>query len=241
MAERSNTHYRIMDHGMRHSIFHFAPDEAAPVTANAAHLGRAERQDEATRVSPAAVAIVYKRRISGIKCLPQLTKSTKRSYKSTSEERKMKNILLVLATGMALSATAGFAATDADVGVLTCKLKGVKNDIVYSKEEFACEFKRTDGKVEEYTGQIKSIGINLSVTKDLTLVWAVLNPTGGVQSKDSLKGDYVGGGASVALGAGAGANILVGGGKGSFTLQPLSASGIVGTGVNVGIKQFELR
>jgi opacity protein-like surface antigen len=158
-----------------------------------------------------------------------------------SKEQKMKKILLVLAAGMALSASASFAATDADVGVLTCKLKNVKNDIVYTKEEFACELKPTSGKVEEYTGQIKSIGINLSVTKDLTLVWAVLNPTGGLKSDHALKGDYVGGGASVALGAAAGANVLVGGGDNSFTLQPLSVSGIVGAGVNVGIKQFQLR
>ena len=37
-----------------------------------------------------------------------------------------------------------------------------------------------------------------------------------------------------------GANVLVGGGRHSVTLQPLSASGIVGTGVSVGIEEFEL-
>jgi len=125
--------------------------------------------------------------------------------------------------------------------MLTCKLKDVKNDIVYSKEEFSCEFKMTNGEVQAYTGQIKNIGVDLSVTKDLTLVWAVLNPTGEVGAAESLKGDYVGGGASVALGAGVGANVLVGGGDKSFTLQPLSASGMVGAGVNVGIEEFELR
>ena len=65
----------------------------------------------------------------------------------------MKNILLVLAAGMAFSASAAFAGAGADVGVLTCKLKDVKNDIVYSKEEFACEFKLSSGDVQKYTGQ----------------------------------------------------------------------------------------
>ena len=40
---------------------------------------------------------------------------------------------------------------------------------------------------------------------------------------------------------GAVANMLVGGGHNSVTLQPLSASGIVGSGVSVGIEEFELR
>ena len=55
----------------------------------------------------------------------------------------MKKIALALATGLTLSAGAGFAGS-ADVGMLTCKLDGVKNDIVYSKEKFLCEFKMTD-------------------------------------------------------------------------------------------------
>jgi hypothetical protein len=152
----------------------------------------------------------------------------------------MKKIILALAAGMAICGSASFAG-GADVGVLTCKLKDVKNDIVYTKEEFACDFKPKDGKVQDYTGQIKSVGVNLSVTKDLTLVWAVLNPAGKVSSDNELKGDYVGGSATVALGAGGGLNVLVGGGEHSVTLQPISASGIVGTGVNVGIEAFELR
>jgi hypothetical protein len=45
----------------------------------------------------------------------------------------------------------------------------------------------------------------------------------------------------VSAGAGAGANVLVGGGKESITLQPISASGIVGAGASVDIEEFELR
>jgi hypothetical protein len=152
----------------------------------------------------------------------------------------MKTIIMALAVGLAVTATAGFAGS-ADVGVLTCKLDGVRNDIVYSKEEFACEFKPTNGDVQTYRGVIKSVGMDLSVTKDLTMVWAVLNPAGNAAAPNELAGDYVGGGASVALDAGAGMNILVGGGANSFTLQPVSVTGLKGGGVDVGIEAFVLR
>lgn len=153
----------------------------------------------------------------------------------------MRHIVLGMGVGLALSASAVFAGGGVDVGVLTCKLTGVKNDIIYSKEEFACEFKPTKGDVQTYIGQIKSIGVDLSVTKDMTLVWGVLAPSGDVDVAESLKGDYFGGEASVALVAGGGANVLVGGGDKSFTLQPISVTGIRGSGVTVGISEFTLR
>jgi len=152
----------------------------------------------------------------------------------------MTKIILAMSAGMALWASASFAGS-ADVGVLTCKLDGVKNDIVYTKEEFACEFKPTNGDVQTYRGVIKSIGMDLSVTKDLTMVWAVLNPAGNAAAANELAGDYVGGGASIALDAGAGMNVLVGGGANSFALQPISVTGLKGAGVNIGIEGFSLR
>ena len=94
--------------------------------------------------------------------------------------------------------------------------------VVYSKEEFDCEFKMTSGTIESYTGQIKSYGLDLTVKKDMTIVWAVLAPTNDKYKQMSLKGTYVGGSVDIAVGAGMGAKILVGGGENSFALQPLS-------------------
>ncbi len=153
----------------------------------------------------------------------------------------MKKINLSLAVGAALIASSTMVFARADIGVLTCKLKDVHNDIVYTSEEFACEFKPNVGDVQTYTGQIKSLGVDLSVTKDMTMVWAVLAPSGDPTKASSLAGKYVGGTAALSLGAGAAANILVGGGKDSFTLQPLSASGIVGAGAALDVEEFELR
>jgi Protein of unknown function (DUF992) len=153
----------------------------------------------------------------------------------------MKHINLGLLVGAALAASTTMVFARADIGVLTCKLKDVHNDIVYTTEEFACEFKPNVGDVQSYTGQIKSLGLDLSITKDMTMVWAVLAPSGDPTKADSLAGKYLGGTAALSVGAGAAANILVGGGKDSFTLQPLSASGIVGAGAALDVEEFELR
>ncbi len=152
----------------------------------------------------------------------------------------MKLALTALTLAVALGAGPSRADVGAELGVLTCKLKNVQNDIVYTDETFACEFKPKSGKAESYTGQIKSVGLDLSVTKEMTLVWGVLAPTAHAGAPQSLRGTYVGGDAAVALGAGAGANVLVGGGENSITLQPISVTEIVGSGASIGIEKFEL-
>ena len=153
----------------------------------------------------------------------------------------MRMLLAGLAVATAITGSQALAQARLEVGMLTCKLKDVHNDIVYTDEKFACEFKHPNSEVQTYEGEIKSVGLDLSVTKDMTLVWAVLAPTGDAAATQTLKGKYVGGGAAAALGVGAGADVLVGGGENSFTLQPLSVSGMVGAGVSVGIEEFELR
>ena len=57
----------------------------------------------------------------------------------------------------------------------------------------------------------------------------------------SLAGRYFGGTAAVSVGAGAAANVLVGGGKDTFTLQPISASGVIGAGAALDVEEFEPR
>ena len=84
----------------------------------------------------------------------------------------MKSVFTATRARHRVDGVAGLADFGADIGVLTCKLKDVHNDIVYSAEEFACEFKPKSGDAQSYTGQIKSLGLDLSVTKDMTLVWA---------------------------------------------------------------------
>lgn len=146
----------------------------------------------------------------------------------------------LLAAGALVASTAGVHAK-ADIGVLTCKLKETRNIVVYTKEEFACEFKPNNGEVQTYTGVFKAVGVDLSLDPDVTLVWGVLSPSSDPSAATSLAGRYYGGSASVALGAGGAANVLIGGGKDSFTLQPLSVSGILGAGATLDVEEFELK
>ncbi|WP_157973475.1 DUF992 domain-containing protein [Tropicimonas sp. IMCC34043] len=146
---------------------------------------------------------------------------------------------LVAAAALAASTVAVHA--KADIGVLTCKMTDVKNDVVYTKEEFACEFKPNEGDVQKYTGVFKALGVDLSVTPDVTLVWGVLSPSKDPADAAALAGKYYGGTAAVSLGAGGAANVLVGGGKTSYTLQPISVSGILGAGASLDVEEFELK
>ncbi len=145
---------------------------------------------------------------------------------------------MALAVGIATPALAqdsGF-----EIGTLECKVVDVTNLVLYTKEKFACNFAGTDGLVESYDGKIDSIGVNLSIKKDFTIVWAVIAPTDDKYQSHSLRGAYVGASADVALGLGVGAKVLVGGGANSFTLQPISVAGVVGAGAAVGIQKFKL-
>jgi hypothetical protein len=152
----------------------------------------------------------------------------------------IKKLIAVPAVALCLSASAAMA-DDAEIGLLTCKLTGVDNLIVYTDQKFDCNFKPNKGDEEKYTGQIKSIGIDLSVKKDMVIIWSVLAPSSGAYSQGNLRGTYVGGSADVALGAGFGAKVLVGGGENSFTLQPVSVTGVEGVGASLGVDSFELK
>ncbi|GMG85182.1 DUF992 domain-containing protein [Paralimibaculum aggregatum] len=149
--------------------------------------------------------------------------------------------LAILSLLASLAAAPAVAQSGADIGVLTCKLTDVDNAVVYTEETFACEFKPAKGKAETYVGQIKQVGIDLSIDKNVELVWAVLALTEVAYQPGSLTGTYVGTGADVALGGGVGAKVLVGGGENAFSLQPVSVAGIVGAGASVGLQEFELK
>lgn len=151
----------------------------------------------------------------------------------------MKRIIAAAALVAALPFAAG-AQSGAEVGTLTCKLTGITNVVVYTSQEFDCSFNPSNGTAETYTGKISKIGIDLSIKNDITLVWAVVAPTNVSLQAGSLAGTYVGASADVAVVKGAGGKILVGGGENSFSLQPLSVTGIDGSGVAVGIESFTL-
>jgi hypothetical protein len=140
-----------------------------------------------------------------------------------------------------LVATPALAKSGIKIGTLTCKVKDVTNVVVYTEQTFACTFDPANSdQMETYTGKIDKIGVDLSIKQDFTIIWAVIAPTEQIYQPRSLDGTYVGASADAAVGVGAGANVLVGGGENSFTLQPVSVSGVEGVGASIGIEKFEL-
>ncbi len=152
----------------------------------------------------------------------------------------MRSLVPVAALASFLAVPALAQDNGTQVGVLTCKMTGIENVVVYTKEEFDCEFKPTSGDPQSYKGVIHEVGVNLSITKENTLVWGVLAPSGEVSSPEALKGRYVGGSGQVELAGGVGANILVGGNAKTINLQPISVSGMKGFGAALDITSFEL-
>ena len=140
-----------------------------------------------------------------------------------------------------LPATTALAANDVEIGVLTCKVQDVTNLIVYTGQTFGCTFDPINDEDQLYSGQISKIGVDLSIKEDFTIVWGVFAPSENAYSTDALAGTYVGVGADVAIGVGVGGKVLVGGGAESFSLQPISVSGVEGLGASVGIEKFELQ
>lgn len=154
----------------------------------------------------------------------------------------MKKTLSTLSLAVALGAGPALGAdSGVEIGTLTCKVTDVTNLVVYTSQSFDCGFKGKGGKTESYTGEIDKIGIDLSIKDDFTIIWTVLAPTDDAAGEKSLAGTYVGAGADVALSKGGGAQVLVGGGENSFSLQPVSVSGVDGVGASLGLESFTLK
>lgn len=153
----------------------------------------------------------------------------------------MKNIFGGALLGLALSAGPGLAAdAGVEIGKLTCRSTEITNAIVFTETDFDCTFEGTDGASEAYHGEVSKIGVDLSIKENVTMVWGVLAPSADVYKAKALAGTYVGASADIAAGVGGGAGILIGGGGNSFTLQPLTVSGIEGAGAALGIQSFQL-
>lgn len=149
-----------------------------------------------------------------------------------------KLFLAAIFSGVAAPA---FADADVRLGTLTCRLTGVEDEIVYSDQKFACSFEPSTGKVESYIGEIKEVGIDLSVEKNYTFTWYVLAASLDSYKPGELAGTYVGASANAAAGSGGGAEYLVGGFNNIINLQPWAGGEESGTGVSVGIESFELK
>ena len=125
------------------------------------------------------------------------------------------------------------------LGILTCDIEGGTALVIASHKGLDCTFKPSGGgHKERYTGIISKIGVDLGITHQGSLVWAVLAVTSDYEG-GQLAGNYLGATAEASVVAGGGANLLVGGFQQSFSLQPLSVQ--AQTGVNLALAVTSMR
>jgi hypothetical protein len=154
----------------------------------------------------------------------------------------MKKILAVSLFALAVASAAvspALAKSGVKVGVLTCHVKGGAGFIIGSSKGVDCVYKPAgSGKVEHYSGRIGKFGVDIGVTGDTTVAWAVFAP--GKLNRGALKGSYTGATAEVTAGVGVGANVLIGGFRKSVNLQPVSLQAQTGLNVAAGIGSLTL-
>jgi Protein of unknown function (DUF992) len=124
-------------------------------------------------------------------------------------------------------------------GTLACDISAGLGLIVGSSRTMTCTFTPNQGRPEIYEGSIRRFGLDVGVTAQTQLVWAVLATTTTLRP-GILAGEYVGTSADASLGLGAGANLLVGGSNRSVSLQPLSVQAQAGINVAAGVSQLTL-
>ncbi len=126
------------------------------------------------------------------------------------------------------------------VGVLECRGGPNVGMIVGSVTNLGCVF-RSQGRPDDlYTARVTTVGVDIGITTETALSWAVFAPT--VQfGPGDLSGNYAGVSASATVVVGVGGNALIGGSRNSFALQPLSVQGQTGLNVAGGVQSLELR
>ncbi len=125
------------------------------------------------------------------------------------------------------------------VGILECRGGASVGFIVGSVTNLGCVL-RANGYEDRYIATIRKVGLDIGITQETALAWAVYAPVARLGAGD-LSGDYAGVQGSASVGVGAGGNVLVGGSANSIALQPLSLQGQVGLNVAAGLESLELR
>jgi Protein of unknown function (DUF992) len=151
----------------------------------------------------------------------------------------MKKLMIAAALALFATAPAAQAQGGIKIGILTCDVDGGAGFIIGSSKDAHCTFKSRGSRVEHYVGTVGKLGVDIGVTGQTVIAWAVFAP--GKLSRDSLKGSYTGLSAEATIGVGLGANVLVGGFKKGINLQPISLQAQTGLNVAAGIGSLTLQ
>jgi hypothetical protein len=124
-------------------------------------------------------------------------------------------------------------------GTLQCQGGQNVGFVVGSTTSLECVFQSEGRRPEPYVATVHRFGLDLGITDQTRLSWAVNAPTGRV-GPGNLAGNYGGVGANASVGVGGGGNFLVGGPQNSYALQPISVQGQTGLNVAAGVANIEL-
>jgi hypothetical protein len=146
-------------------------------------------------------------------------------------------------SGIAVAAlVASFTSANAlpvRAGILQCQGGQNVGFVVGSVTSLECVFQSEGRRPEPYIATIHRLGVDLGITQQTRLSWAVNAPTNRL-GRGELSGNYGGIGANASVGVGGGGNFLVGGPANSYALQPISVQGQTGLNVAAGIAGLEL-
>ena len=153
----------------------------------------------------------------------------------------MRFLTLTIATLAMLAPIAGAdAAPPVRAGILQCQGGQNVGFVVGSVANLECVFRSEGRRPEPYIARVQRIGLDLGVTEQTQLQWAVNAPTSRL-GRGELAGSYGGVGANASIGIGGGGNFLVGGPANAYALQPISLQGQTGLNVTAGIAGLELQ
>ena len=124
-------------------------------------------------------------------------------------------------------------------GILQCQGGQNVGFVVGSTTSLECVFQSEGRRPEPYVATVHRFGLDLGITDQTRLSWAVNAPTGRV-GPGNLAGNYGGVGANASVGVGGAGNFLVGGPQNSYALQPISVQGQTGLNVAAGVANIEL-
>jgi len=158
--------------------------------------------------------------------------------------RRLGHMRLLTLTFATLALLAPVVSADAAppvrAGILQCQGGQNVGFVVGSVTSLECVFQSEGRRPEPYIAKVQRIGLDLGVTEQTQLSWAVNAPNSRL-GRGELAGSYGGVGANASIGVGGGGNFLVGGPSNAYALQPLSVQGQKGLNVAAGIAGLELQ
>jgi hypothetical protein len=152
---------------------------------------------------------------------------------------RISTITITIAIALGASTAGAHAAPPVRAGILQCQGGQNVGYVVGSVTSFECVFQSEGRRPEPYIATVRRYGLDLGVTGQTRLAWAVNAPDRRVGRGD-LAGNYGGVGANASVGVGFGGNFLVGGPQNSYALQPISVQGQTGLNVAAGIADIQL-